>query len=96
MENEQWKPYRKWTATKILELGKYSMFVNTIIPDISVFRICGKYNVEHWAKEVVASEKGCIAYFDERIDTSFEEGGIYSLYISNAHETYWVMADSPF
>ena len=58
-------PYRKLTAAKILDLGKYSMVVNTILPDIKTFIIYGKYNKEYWAKEVIASEKGCIVYFDE-------------------------------
>lgn len=83
------KPYRKWTAAKILDVGEYSMVVNTILPDIKVFRVNGKLNTEHWAKEIIASEKGCVAYFDERINKDFEKGEIYSLYISNENDTYW-------
>ena len=82
-------PYRKLTAAKILDLGEYSMVVNTVLPDIKTFMIYGKYNEKHSAKEVIASEKGCIAYFDERVDKDFEKGCVYPVHISNMNDTYW-------
>ena len=82
-------PYRKLTAAKILDLGEYSMVVNTILPDIKTFIIYGKYNKEYWAKEVIALEKGCIVYFNERVDKEFEKGYVYPIHISNMSDTYW-------
>ena len=69
-----------YRAITIEDVGEYSVFIKTKVPKWTDHISISEKEIlrtRHMSKEVVKTENGIIAYFDEKIDSVFKKGSVY-------------------
>lgn len=91
-------PYGKTIKISIVEVGDYSLLMDLLtnnIDEIKVLRI-ESFNGDkrYEAKEVIISDRKCIAYFDEPVKSAFHRGVYWGAYVSNVDDIYCIIKDA--